>query len=257
MRFYLHSYPTPANCLGHFVNKTTLTFRALRLLYANFPSIRGFRWSDRRGVYVGVGQGSTKFKILLTAKISGNALDWIKRKPPRSKFKQFFLETKALLIPIMSSGSAKSPAEGLKNSECKQGVIFTRPPIPYVVEVDPYEKAEKTKIKTRLADGTNYQMVPFRLGTNEDYVSHLIAMIRLVEQLDLEKSIEAAFAALKEVEDKIGPLNKKINMSKNQQEKETLKKLLEQAEKLVGENRKTALKEIVEAYELIHTYFIG
>ena len=51
---------------------------------------------------MGVGQGSTRFKISLTAKISGDTLDWIKRKPPRSKFKQLFLETKALLIPIMS-----------------------------------------------------------------------------------------------------------------------------------------------------------
>ena len=99
------------------------------------------------------------------------------------------------------SGSAKSPAEGLKNLECERGVITTRPPILYVAEVDPYEKAEKTKIKTKLADGMDYRMVPFRLGTNEDYVSHLIAMICLVEQLDLEKSGEVAFEALREVED--------------------------------------------------------
>jgi hypothetical protein len=58
------------------------------------------------------------------------------------------LETKTLLIPIMSSGSAKSPAEGLKDSECKRGVITTRPPIPYVAAVDPYEKAEKTAVST-------------------------------------------------------------------------------------------------------------
>jgi hypothetical protein len=50
-----------------------------------------------------------------------------------------------------------------------------------VAAVDPYEKAEKTEIKTRLPDGTNYQMVPFRSGTNKEYVNHLIAMIRLVE----------------------------------------------------------------------------
>ena len=96
-------------------------------------------------------------------------------------FEQIFLETKLLLIPIMSSGSAKSPVEGLKDLECERGVITTRPPIPYVAAVDPYEKAEKTKIKTRLPDGTNYQMVPFRLGTNKEYVNHLIAMIRLME----------------------------------------------------------------------------
>ncbi len=101
----------------------------------------------------------------------------------------------------MSSGSAKSPAEGLKNSECEQGVITTQPPILYVVEVDPYKKAKNSEIKTRLADGTNYQMVPFRSGTNKDYVSHLIAMVCLVEQLDLEKSIEAAFAFFKKVEE--------------------------------------------------------
>ena len=68
-----------------------------------------------------------------------------------------------LLIPIMS-GSVKSPAEGLKDLECEWGVITTRHPIPYVAAVDQYEKQEKTKIKTRLTDGTNYQMVPFRTG---------------------------------------------------------------------------------------------
>ncbi len=178
-------------------------------------------------------------------------------KPPRSKFKQLFLETKALLVPIISSGSAKSPVEGLKNSECERGVITTQPPIPCVAEVDPYEKAEKTEIKTKLANGTDYRIVPFRSGTNKDYVNHLIAMLRFLEQLGLEKSVEVAFQALKEVEDKIRPLNKKINMCKIQQEKEALKKLLEQAEKLVEKDRKTALKEIVKAYELMHTYFIG
>ncbi len=142
------------------------------------------------------------------AKILSNALDWIKKKLPRSTFKRLFLETKTLLIPIMS-GSAKSPAEGLKDLECERGVITTRPPIPYVAAVDLYKKAEKTKIKTRLPDGTNYKMVPFRSGTNEEYVNHHIAMIRLVEQKDFENSVEKAFAAVKELEDKIGPLQKK------------------------------------------------
>ena len=97
----------------------------------------------------------------------------------------------------MSTGSAKSPAEGLKNSECERGVITTRPPIPYVAEVDPYEKPEKTEIKTKLVDGTDHRMAPFRSGTNEDYLCHIIALIRLVEQLGLEKSVEVAFQALK------------------------------------------------------------
>ena len=44
------------------------------------------------------------------------------------------------------SGNVKSLAEGLKDSECERGAITTRPPIPYMAPVDPYEKQEKTKI---------------------------------------------------------------------------------------------------------------
>ena len=193
---------------------------------------------------------------MLTAKISGDALDWIKKKPLKSMFKRLFLETKALLIPIMS-GSAKSSAEGLKDSECKWGVITTQPPIQYVAAVDPYEKQEKTKIKTRLPDGTNYQIVPFRVGTNEDYINHIIAMIRLVEQKDLENSVEKAFVTVSKIEEKVGPIHKKINMSKSTQEKEGLKKALETTEKALKLAEKNALKEVVKCYELFCTYFVG
>jgi hypothetical protein len=132
---------------------------------------------------------------LLTAKISGDALKWIKKLPPKSSFKQLFLETRSLLIPIMS-GNTKSPGEGLKDTECKQGAIANRPPIPYMAPVDSYEKQEKTKIKVKLPDGTNYQMVPFCAGSNKDYVNHVIAMIRLIQQKDLDNSVEKVFVAV-------------------------------------------------------------
>jgi hypothetical protein len=113
------------------------------------------------------------------------------------------LETKMLLIPIMR-GNVKSPAEGLKDAECERGFITTRPPIPYVAPVDPYEKQEKTEIKTKLPDRTNYQMVPFRSGSNKDYVNHIIAMIHLVEQKDFENSVEKVFVAAFKIEEKVG-----------------------------------------------------
>ena len=108
-----------------------------------------------------------------------DALNWIKRLPPKSTRKHFFLETRLLFIPIMTA-SPKSPAKGLKDLECKQGTIANRPPILYVAPVDPNEKQEKTGIKVKLPDGTNYQMAPFRAGSYEDYVNHVIAMIRLI-----------------------------------------------------------------------------
>ncbi len=208
------------------------------------------------GVYVGVKSSTSRFKILLMVKISGNSLDWIKRLPPKCTFKQLFLETKALLIWIMS-GNTKSPAEGLKDLECKQGAITTWPPIPYVAPVDPNKRQEKTKIKTKLPGGTNYQMVPFRVGSNEDYVNHIIAMICLIKQKDLENFVEKVFMAASEIEERVGPLYKKLNVSKDPQEKESPKKRIDTTEKDLEKAEKKALTEIVEAYELFHTYFIG
>ena len=134
-------------------------------------------------------------EILLTVRISGNALGWVKKFPPKSFFNKLFLETRSLLVPIMST-SAKNLLEGLKGSECKRGNIVNRPPIPYVQPLDPNEKQEKTKIKIKVPDGTNYQMVPFQAGTNESYTAHIIAAKQLLEQKEMEENVEKAFVAV-------------------------------------------------------------
>ena len=141
-----------------------------------------------------------------------------------------------------------------KDWECKRAYW---PPIPYVAPVDPNEKQEKTKIKVNFPDGTNYQMVPFRTGSNEDYVNHIITMIRLIQQKDLENSVEKVFVAASDIDEKIGPLCKKFNMSKSPEEKESLKKKIKTTEKDLEKAKKTTLMEIVKAYELFCIYFIG
>jgi hypothetical protein len=120
-----------------------------------------------------------------------------------------------------------------------------------VAAVDPYEKQEKTKIKTRQdSGGTHYQMVPFCLGTNKEYIKHVIAMIRLVQQKDLTNSVEKAFVTVSEIKEKVGPIHKKISLSKSTQEKEGLKRTLETLEKALELAEKNALKEVVKCYEL-------
>ena len=155
------------------------------------------------------------------------------------------------------SGSVKSLAEGLKDLGCKQGIVANWPSIPYVTPVDPYEKQEKTKIKVKLPDGTNYQIVPFRVGSIENYVNHVIAMIRLIQQKELGSSVEKVYAVVSDLKDKIGPLCKKLNMSKSRKEKESLAQQIKTAENEREKAKKVALVEIVTAYELFHIYFVG
>ena len=100
-------------------------------------------------------------------------------------------------------------------------------------------------------------MIPFRAGSNEDYTNHIIAMIRLIKQKDFKNFVEKVFVAASEIEEKVGPLFKKLNMSKNPQKKESLKKQIDTTEKDLEKAKKKALTKIVKAYELFCTYFIG
>ncbi len=85
-------------------------------------------------------------------------MDWIQRSPPKSSFKRLVLEIGLLHVPIMSANTKNLP-EGLKDLECNWGNIVNWPPILYVQPVDLNKKQEKTKIKVKLPDGTNYQTV--------------------------------------------------------------------------------------------------
>ena len=131
------------------------------------------------------------------------------------------------------------------------------PQICYFLPVDPREKQEKTKIKVKLPDGTNYQMVPFRAGINEDYVNHIIDMMGLLQQKGVKSDVEKAFGVVTDTRDKLGPLYKKLNMSKFNQEKEDLNKQIKTTEEDLLKAKRGALAEIVKAYELFCVYFVG
>ena len=69
--------------------------------------------------------------------------------------------------------------------------------------------------------------------------------------------MEKAFRTASDIKEKVGPLHKKLNMSKDPQEKEGLKKKLEATKKALELAEKNALKEIVKCYKLFCTYFVG
>ena len=71
-------------------------------------------------------------------------------------------------------------------------------------------------------------------------------MIHLIEQKDLENSMEKVFVAASEIKEKVGPIYKKLNMSNDPQEKESLKKLINTTEKDLEKAEKKALSKNCE-----------
>jgi hypothetical protein len=85
------------------------------------------------------------------------------------------------------STSLKS-LDGVKDVECKKGQLSHRPPISYVPVVDivmPKEEPQVFKIK--LPDASHLSMPIYSRGNNEEYLAHIVAVLRVIEQKGLLK----------------------------------------------------------------------
>jgi hypothetical protein len=103
------------------------------------------------------------------------------------------------------SSSLKSPPEGLKNAEREKGTLSVRRPIPYVPPTDLHEKRGTEQIKVELPDGTKFQMPTYASGNNEEYLVHVITVLRLIKQKGTSADVKEAFAALVKVRKEMSP----------------------------------------------------
>ncbi len=92
----------------------------------------------------------------------------------------------------------KSP-EGLKDSECEKGNLSHRPPIPYGPPTDlllaTNNKIETIKIK--VADGSTVNMKIFLVGSPEEYLSHIVAVLGLIDRKGLREQTTKFYGEMK------------------------------------------------------------
>ncbi len=176
----------PVYGLEHFVNKTTLISLSIDVC-----------WRLRSGAAEPVplcrlGKSNkeppTKIKILRPAEHQAGPLQRILRVPPKSSFKCLILKT--LLWQYAMSYNFKSLPEGLTKSKCKKRKLVAQPPILYVPSLDLHERQETKQIKVKMPDGTNFQMAAFGYGNNKEYLIHVIAILCIIEQKEMESDRE-------------------------------------------------------------------
>ncbi len=122
------------------------------------------------------------------------------------------------------STTSKVP-EGLKDSECKKGNLGARPPIPYVPPMDLLQAKENSdSIKLKLPDGTVISMMIFAKGNLKEYLQHVIAVQRLINQKGLDTKCREAGKVLVKTSEVLEALKResggpeKASASKNNQE---------------------------------------
>ncbi len=85
------------------------------------------------------------------------------------------------------STNLKSP-DMLKDAKCKRGQLSQRPPIPYVpVVVVIMPKEEPTVLKVKLPNESHISITIFSHGNNEEYIAHIVAVLRIIDQKGLPK----------------------------------------------------------------------
>jgi hypothetical protein len=78
--------------------------------------------------------------------------------------------------------------DGLKDAECKKGQLSHRPPIPYVPVVDIITPKKEPQIfKIKLPDASHLSMPIYSRGNNKEYLAHIVAVLRVIEQKGLPK----------------------------------------------------------------------
>ncbi len=94
------------------------------------------------------------------------------------------------------STSLKSP-DRLKDAECKKGQLSYQPPIPYIPVVDIVTpKKEPQVFKTKLPDASHLSMPIYFHGNNEEYLAHIAAVLRVIEQKGLPKKCQVLAKAV-------------------------------------------------------------
>jgi hypothetical protein len=150
----------------------------------------------------------------------------------------------------------KSLPKGLKDLECKKGTLTVQPPLSYVPPINLHEKRDTAQIKVKLPNGTNFQMSPFGQGNTEDYLVHVIAIKRLLEQKGTTQDVGKAFQVLVKMRKQLELLLETPEGNRKSKKDEQRKTLSMIKEDLKG-GWELAVAKTLEAYKLFHCFVIS
>jgi hypothetical protein len=158
------------------------------------------------------------------------------------------------------STSLKSP-DWLKDTECKKGQLSHRQPIPYVPVVDIVTPKEDPQVfKIKLPDASHLSMPIYSHGNNEEYLAHIVAVLRVIEQEGLPKKYRVlakavvrwskALKNLQEAAESQDTISTSVDVTAHKVE-------IEQTVQMLQEAQKAHNKAIAKLYEQLRNLLSG
>ncbi len=149
----------------------------------------------------------------------------------------------------------------LKDAECKKGQLSQWPPIPYVPVVDLITpKEDPPVLKVKLPKDSHISVPIFSRGNNKEYIAHIVAVLRIVEQKGLPKkchmhakAVAKQQAALKNLQEALEPRDAVLTSVDV-----TARKVeIEQTTQMLQEAQQAHDKAIAESYEQLRNLLSG
>jgi hypothetical protein len=150
------------------------------------------------------------------------------------------------------STSLKSP-DRLKEVECKKGQLTHRPLILYVPvigTVTPKEEPQTFKIK--LPDASHLSMPINSHGNNKEYLVHIVAVLRVIEQKRLPKKCQVLAKTVVKRSEVLKNLQEAVgsqDMVLTSVDVTACKVEIEQTQQMLQEAQKAHNKAIAESYK--------
>jgi hypothetical protein len=142
--------------------------------------------------------------------------------------------------------------KGLKDSECKKGQLSSRPPVPYVPPTDLVTiKETPNTLKMKLPNGTIFNMSIFSRGNTEEYLAHIVAIIK-------QKGLNTQCRKLTKAVDKLAGTLKNLLKAAGSRttvllddDVEARKLEIEHTQQMLQEAQKAHNEAITKMYELL------
>jgi hypothetical protein len=151
--------------------------------------------------------------------------------------------------------------DGLKDAECKKGQLSHQPPIPYVPVVDIVMPKEEPQIfKIKLPDASHLSMPIYSHENNEEYLVHIVAVLRVIKQKGLPKKCRVLAKAVVRQSEALK------NLQEAAESRDTVsmtvdvmacKVEIEQTQQMLQEAQKAHDKAIAETYEQLKNLLSG
>ncbi len=172
------------------------------------------------------------------------------RVPPKSPFKKLLLGTGLWRYTYVKMSTNLKSTDMLKDAECEKGQLAQRPPIPYVPVVDLVTPKEAPAVlKVKLPDDSHISVPIFSHGNNEEYIAHIVAVLRIIEQKGLHKkccvlakAVAKWLAALKNLQEASEPQVTSVDATARKVE-------IEQTSQMLQEAQQAHDKAIAKSYE--------